>query len=117
MDLSEPAKRQTSRPEAVQAPAQPPSNLQLIQTKTLPQAVQDQLLYLILSNQLKSGEKLSEAALAARLGVSRGPVREAFRGLEDAGLLRSSKNRAVYVREISTEEGLHLYDLRSCLEA
>lgn len=117
MDLSEPAKRQTSRPGAASAPSQPPSNLQLIQTKTLPQAVQDQLLYLILSNQLKSGEKLSEAALAARLGVSRGPVREAFRGLEEAGLLRSSKNRGVYVREISTEEGLHLYDLRSCLEA
>lgn len=93
------------------------SDLHIVQTKTLPQAVQDQLLQLILSNQLKMGEKLTEADLAVRLGVSRGPIREAFRGLEEAGLLRSSKNRGVYVRVISAEEGMQLYDLRSCLEA
>lgn len=93
------------------------SDLQIVQTKTLPQAVQDQLLQLILSNQLKMGEKLTEADLAVRLGVSRGPIREAFRGLEEAGLLQSSKNRGVYVRVISAEEGMQLYDLRSCLEA
>lgn len=93
------------------------SNLQIVQTKTLPQVVQDRLLQLILSNQLKAGEKLTEGDLAIRLGVSRGPIREAFRGLEEAGMLRSSKNRGVYVRDISVEEGFHLYDLRSCLEA
>jgi DNA-binding GntR family transcriptional regulator len=93
------------------------TDLQIIQTKTLPQVVQDRLLQLILSNQLKMGEKLTEGDLALRLGVSRGPIREAFRGLEEAGLLQSNKNRGVYVRVISTEEGIYLYDLRSCLEA
>lgn len=93
------------------------NNLQIVQTRTLPQVVQDQLLQLILSNQLKMGEKLTEAELAVRLGVSRGPIREAFRGLEEAGLLQSNKNRGVYVRIISAEEGIHLYDLRSALEA
>lgn len=93
------------------------TDLQIVQTKTLPQVVQDQLLQLILSNKLKMGDKLTEGDLALRLGVSRGPIREAFRGLEEAGLLRSSKNRGVYVRIISPEEGMHLYDLRSALEA
>lgn len=93
------------------------SDLEIVQTKTLPQVVQDRILQLILSNQLKMGEKLTEGDLAMRLGVSRGPIREAFRGLEEAGLLQSSKNRGVYVRVISAEEGMHLYDLRSCLEA
>ena len=93
------------------------SDLEIVQNKTLPQVVQDRILQLILSNQLKMGEKLTEGDLAMRLGVSRGPIREAFRGLEEAGLLQSSKNRGVYVRVISAEEGMHLYDLRSCLEA
>lgn len=93
------------------------NDLEIVQTKTLPQVVQDRILQLILSNQLKMGQKLTEGELALRLRVSRGPIREAFRGLEEAGLLRSSKNRGVYVRMISPQEGMHLYDLRSCLEA
>ncbi len=114
------AKRRADR--IIESPPKVPvinglSDLQIVQTKTLPRAVQDQLLQLILSNQLKMGEKLTEADLAIRLGVSRGPIREAFRGLEEAGLLQSNKNRGVYVRVISPEEGMHLYDLRSCLEA
>ncbi len=114
------AKRRAER--IIESPPKAPalngsSDLHIVQTKTLPRAVQDQLLQLILSNQLKMGEKLTEADLAIRLGVSRGPIREAFRGLEEAGLLQSSKNRGVYVRVISPEEGMHLYDLRSCLEA
>ncbi len=121
MDIGASARRHPKNEErpapAMLLPALAVNDLQIVQTKTLPQVVQDRLLQLILSNQLKVGEKLTEADLAIRLGVSRGPIREAFRGLEEAGLLRSSKNRGVYVREISVEEGLHLYDLRSCLEA
>ncbi|MGE0602912.1 MAG: FCD domain-containing protein [Xanthobacteraceae bacterium] len=114
------AKRRAER--VIESPPKVPalngsSDLHIVQTKTLPRAVQDQLLQLILSNQLKMGEKLTEADLAIRLGVSRGPIREAFRGLEEAGLLQSNKNRGVIVRVISPEEGMHLYDLRSCLEA
>jgi DNA-binding GntR family transcriptional regulator len=122
MDASVSMKRRAARPSEPLTRSIIPqrsklSDLRIVQTKTLPQVVQDQLLQLILSNKLKMGEKLTESELALRLGVSRGPIREAFRGLEEAGLVYSSKNRGVYVRTISLEEGIHLYDLRSALEA
>ena len=43
------------------------------------------------------------------LGVSRGPVREAFRALEESGLVRLEKNRGVFVRQISVEEADDIY--------
>jgi DNA-binding transcriptional regulator YhcF (GntR family) len=55
--------------------------------------------------------------LADRLGVSRGPVREAFRVLEEAGLLQLEKNRGVFVRQIPIEEALEIFELRAMMEA
>jgi DNA-binding GntR family transcriptional regulator len=92
-------------------------DLQIIQSKSLPQAVQETVLNMILRGELPPGAKLNEIELATLLKVSRGPVREAFRGLEEAGLLRSTKNRGVFVREISAEEATDLYNVRACLEA
>jgi len=92
-------------------------DLRIIQSKSLPQAVQESISNMILRGDLRPGDKLNEIDLATRLGVSRGPIREAFRALEGAGLLRSEKNRGVFVREISPEEARDLYTVRSCLEA
>ena len=50
------------------------------------------------------------------LGVSRGPVREAFLALDQAGLVRVEKNRGVFVREISLEEADEIYEVRAALE-
>ena len=55
----------------------------LVQSSSLPALVQQELERIILSGGLPSGSKLNEAAIAQRLGVSRGPVREAFRALEE----------------------------------
>jgi DNA-binding GntR family transcriptional regulator len=93
------------------------SHLQIIQSKSLPQAVQETISMMIIRGDYRAGDKLNEIELATALGVSRGPVREAFRALEESGLLRSSKNRGVFVREISPEEGRDLYTVRACLEA
>jgi len=49
--------------------------------------------------------------------VSRGPVREAFRALEQAGLVRTEKNRGVFVRQISLPEASEIYEVRAALEA
>jgi len=90
--------------------------LEILQSKSLPDAVREEIHRLILDGTFEPGDKLGEAELACRLGVSRGPVREAFRGLEEAGLVRQTKNRGVFVREISAEEASELYVVRAGLD-
>src|SRR5262249_43655135 len=70
----------------------------------------------ILAGELASGTKLNEADVAGELGISRGPVREAFRALEESGLVRVEKNRGVFVRQISMEEADDIYDVRASLD-
>jgi DNA-binding GntR family transcriptional regulator len=81
-----------------------------------PAVVQGELERLILSGELAPGAKLTEMALAARLGVSRGPLREAFRMLEEAGLVRTEKNRGVFVRDIPIDEAVEIFDLRAAMD-
>jgi DNA-binding GntR family transcriptional regulator len=54
------------------------------------------------------GERLVERDLAARMAISRGPVREALRQLEQEGLVVSYPYRGTFVAEISAEEVEHL---------
>jgi DNA-binding GntR family transcriptional regulator len=55
--------------------------------------------------------------MALRLGVSRRPIREAFRGLEEIGLVRFVKNRGVLVRELDLAQANETYMVRGALEA
>ena len=48
--------------------------------------------------------------------MSRGPVREAFRALEESGLVRLEKNRGVFVRQIAVDEADEIYELRAVLD-
>lgn len=91
--------------------------LALVQRTSLTRLVADSLERLILSGELSPGAKLNEVALADRLGVSRGPLREAFRTLEEYGLIRQEKNRGAFVREIALAEAADIYDVRSGLDA
>ena len=87
-----------------------------MQANSLPMLVQRELERMILAGELPSGSKLNEAPLAHALGVSRGPVREAFRALEESGLVRLEKNRGVFVRELAVEEADEIYELRAVLD-
>ena len=78
-------------------------------------AVQHELERMIAVGELKGGNRINESALALKLGISRGPIREACRTLEQTGLLRSEINRGFFVREISMKEALDIYDLRAQL--
>lgn len=98
------------------SPAAAPSPLELVQSNSLPMLVQREVERMILAGELAVGERVNESALASRFRVSRGPVREALRGLEESGLLRQEKNRGVFVREVSVEEADEIYDLREALD-
>ena len=70
----------------------------------------------IVSGEIRGGSKLKECELAKSFGVSRGPVREAFRALDQAGLVRFEKNRGVFVRQVSLEEASDISEVRASLE-
>ncbi|MCB2044103.1 MAG: GntR family transcriptional regulator, partial [Rhodoferax sp.] len=67
----------------------PSPTIALLQSSSLTMAVQQEVERAILAGEYAPGDKLNEAALALKLGVSRGPVREAFRMLDEAGLVRT----------------------------
>ncbi|MBP6816975.1 MAG: phosphonate utilization associated transcriptional regulator [Burkholderiaceae bacterium] len=88
----------------------------LLQGHSLSSLVHREIERLILCGELAPGTKLNEAALAERLGVSRGPVREAFRILEESGLVRQQKNRGAYVRDLALDEALEIYAMRAIID-
>jgi len=98
------------------AEAPPAATIALLRSSSLPMLVQKELERMILAGELSVGAKLNEIAVATRLGVSRGPVREAFRALEESGLVRQEKNRGVFVRQVSVEEADEIYEVRAALD-
>lgn len=91
-------------------------DLDIVRTKSLPSLVQEEIIRMIREGELSTGDKLNEAALATRLGVSRGPVREAFRALVASGMLHQERNRGVFVRRLTVEEAVEIYAVRKVLE-
>lgn len=88
----------------------------VLRSASLATAAQQEIERLILAGELRPGAKLTEAALSEKLGVSRGPIREALRMLEEAGLVRQEKNRGAYVRDVPPEEAAEIYDLRAVMD-
>ncbi len=88
----------------------------LLQSSSLTTVVQHEIERAILQGEYAPGSKLIEATLARKLGVSRGPVREAFRMLEEGGLVRNEKNRGVFVRDIPIDEAVEIFDLRATMD-
>src|ERR1700678_1002838 len=105
-----------STTERSMATAAAPTTLQLLQSNSLPALVQVEIEQLILRGELAIGQRINESELAVRFGTSRGPIREALRALEESRLVRSEKNRGVFVREISVAEADEIYDMRAALD-
>ncbi len=83
--------------------------------KPLVLEVRDELERMILEGEVPAGERLNEHSLAMQMGVSRAPVRDAARSLAADGLVTAVANEGVYVRKLSLEDALELYDLRAML--
>lgn len=95
----------------------PEKALAHLQSTTLTRLVAESIEDMILGGELVPGSKLNEMALAQRFGISRGPLREALRTLEESGLVRQEKNRGAHVRKIALTEAADLYDVRAGLDA
>jgi DNA-binding GntR family transcriptional regulator len=87
-----------------------PSNLSLVN-----QAYQ-QLKRIILEHQVPLGGKLNEGELAAALGISRTPVREAINRLEKEGLVEILPQRGAFVVQFSEKDIYELFLIRENLE-
>src|SRR6201991_3246351 len=74
------------------------------------------VLDMILSGAIAAGELVTERQIAARLGMSRTPVREAVRRLEGEGTLERQRSGALVVRPYSMETFLHALAVRRLLE-
>lgn len=76
----------------------------------------DELKRLIQSGELAPQSILSERQLAARLGMSKTPIRAALEHLEAQGLVTVSPQRGIFVRELSARELAELFDVRAAIE-
>lgn len=83
---------------------------------SLGSAVYAELRKRIVDGELRSGDRLREVELASSLGVSRTPVREALKRLENDGLIAYVSSRGVIVAELTAEQAVELYALREVLE-
>ena len=90
--------------------------LQPLADTTLRGRAVEQLKGLIVAGELSAGVRLTETELAAALGISRGPIREAIRELVDIGLLVSKPYKGLFVREITRHDLEEIYSLRTALE-
>ena len=87
-----------------------------IERISLRKQVLEEIRRLILEGQLASGVRIRESELAAAIGVSRTPVREALHSLEREGQVFSDPGKGFAVSELKTKEAQELYPLRSLLE-
>ena len=108
-----PARLSLSLPEASPPAA---AALDLLREHSLSSLALRELERRIISGEIPAGAKLNEVEVATLLGVSRGPVREAFAALGQAGLVRVEKNRGVFVRQVSLDEANEFYEVRAALE-
>ncbi|MDQ0654053.1 GntR family transcriptional regulator [Pseudomonas cedrina] len=94
---------------------QPAPNLR-IKRQSLPETLAESLRERILNGEFKEGESLIQETIATEYGVSRMPVREAFKELEASGLITTQIHKGSVVKSIPLEQIAELFDLRALLE-
>lgn len=97
-----------------------PSGRAVISGRAEPSLLTDQVYTMIrdaiLKGQMPAGTRLRIRDLAAQVGTSVMPVREAIRRLEEAGLAERSPHKGAVVRGLTLAELVHVYDVRRLLE-
>jgi DNA-binding GntR family transcriptional regulator len=94
-------------PSAIFAPIEP---------RSMSQEIVDSLRQAIVSGQVEFGQHLTEASLSEQMKVSRIPIREALRQLEQEGILARYNNRGCFVITFSDQDVREVFSLRATLE-
>ena len=90
--------------------------LRPLDQRTTPAGAQQVLRQAILNGTFPPGSRLREAHLAAELGISRAPLREAFSRLEEEGLIVRVAYRGAFVAEVSEQTVAEIAELRFLVE-
>jgi DNA-binding GntR family transcriptional regulator len=90
--------------------------LEPVPRRSTVEIISDELRSAIMYGSLAPGSQLGEADLAARLGVSRGPLREAMQRLVQEGLVRSEPHRGLFVITLAEEDMEDVYLARLAIE-
>ncbi|GAA1288302.1 GntR family transcriptional regulator [Pseudonocardia aurantiaca] len=92
------------------------SDLEPVERRSTAAVVADRIRVAIMRGTFPPGTQLGEVELAARLGVSRGPLREAMQRLVAEGLLRSESHRGLFVRDLDAADVRDVYIARTAVE-
>ncbi|MBR3260324.1 MAG: GntR family transcriptional regulator, partial [Firmicutes bacterium] len=87
-----------------------------INENTLTNEIADIVRERILKGEYQIGEKIKESSIAQELNVSRTPIREAFKTLEEEGLLDYLPNRGCYAKGFTKRDVSDIYTVREALE-
>lgn len=90
--------------------------MKALSAPSLVQLAADALRTMILGGDVSPGDRLVEARLTARLGISRPPLREALRLLQREGLVTALPRRGIIVTPITAHDAWEISTLRSALE-
>lgn len=88
-----------------------------LQHKSLVENIVEEIEAKILNGEFQPGMRLIEQAMCEQLNVSRSPLREAFRILENRGYLVNNARRGVFVSELSYKDAIDVYTIRANLES
>jgi DNA-binding GntR family transcriptional regulator len=92
------------------------SGLPRIMRQSVADAAYETVRGAVVSGVFAPGEQLVESRVAEQLGVSRGTAREALRRLRDEGLATGAPNRGIFVRELTLDDVIDLYNVRVGIE-
>ena len=109
------AKRATKQEGSQAAPVVSPQvhAIEFLRTRSLANVVQAEVERMIVEGDLAPNERINENGLAQKLGISRGPIREACSALAALGLVQIVPNRGFFVRVLSPEEALETSQARA----
>lgn len=87
--------------------------IDFLRTRSLSNVVQGEIERMIVDGELTPNERINENALSQRLGVSRGPIREACSAIAALGLIEIIPNRGFFVRALTNDEAQDLSEARA----